>query len=264
MYCEHFGLSEKPFSLAPDPRYLYMSPQHWEAMAHLHYGIDDDWGFVLITGEVGTGKTTLCRSLIEQLSETTHSAFIINPKLSVGELLATICDEFGIPYQKDTTSIKVFVDIIYDFLLDIHARARKAVLIIDEAQYLDSAVLDQLRLLTNLETNQCKLLRIILIGQSELRDKLAHPGLRQMTQRITARYHLGPLSKNEVINYVNHRLGIAGATKVLFPASTINALFRASKGVPRLINVIGDRALLGACVRKESQVSRVTLKDAAQ
>ncbi|MEK7238447.1 MAG: AAA family ATPase, partial [Nitrospirota bacterium] len=249
MYKEFFGFVEMPFSIAPDPRYLYMSEQHREALAHLIYGFKSDGGLVLLTGEIGTGKTTVCRCLLEQTHENSVIAFIINPKLTVAELLATICDEFGIKYPEGNASIKVFVDLINMFLLDAHAKGYKCLLIIDEAQNLSADVLEQLRLLTNLETNQHKLLQIILLGQPELRDKLSQPELRQLAQRIIARYHLGPLSKKDVAAYVTHRLSIAGVRNELFPASTINTLFRLSKGVPRLINVLCDRALLGTFVQ---------------
>lgn len=264
MYCEYFKFDEKPFSLTPDPRYLYMSQQHWEAVAHLIHGVDDDWGFVLITGEVGTGKTTLCRFLLEHLPEDIEAALVINPKLTVMELLATICDEFRISYPEGNISLKVFVDLINTYLLDVHARARKALLIIDEAQCLSAEALDQLRLLTNLETNQCKLLRIILLGQPELQNTLSKSELQQVAQRITARYHLGPLSKKEVSAYVNHRLKVAGAQRPLFSASSIKKLYCLSKGIPRLINLLSDRALLGACLQNHSLVKRATLVKAAQ
>ncbi|MEW6715703.1 MAG: AAA family ATPase, partial [Nitrospirota bacterium] len=210
MYNDYFGFKETPFSIAPDPRYLYMSEQHREALAHLIYGFNSDGGFVLLTGEVGTGKTTVCRCLLEQIPQDSSIAFIINPRLSVDELLATICDEFGIKYPERNVSIKVFVDLLNAYLLDAHAKGRKAVLIIDEAQNLSANVLEELRLLTNLETNQRKLLQIILLGQPELRKKLSKPELRQLSQRIIARYHLGPLSRKDVSAYVTHRLAIAG------------------------------------------------------
>ena len=264
MYKEFFGFVEMPFSIAPDPRYLYMSEQHREALAHLVYGFNSDGGFVLLTGEIGTGKTTVCRCLLEQIHENSVIAFIINPKLTVEELLATICDEFGIKYPEGNTSIKVFVDLINTFLLEAHAKGHKCLLIIDEAQNLSADVLEQLRLLTNLETNQHKLLQIILLGQPELRDKLSQPELRQLAQRVIARYHLGPLSKKDVAAYVAHRLSVAGVRSELFPASTINTLFRLSKGVPRLINVLCDRALLGTFVQGKEQVNKPTLTKAAQ
>jgi general secretion pathway protein A len=264
MYNEYFGLEESPFSIAPDPRYLYMSEQHREALAHLVYGFNSDGGFVLLTGEVGTGKTTVCRCLLNQIPENTSIAFILNPKLSVQELLAAICDEFGIKYADDNSSVKVFVDLINAYLLDAHAGGRRAVLIIDEAQNLSAEVLEQLRLLTNLETNQRKLLQIILIGQPELKDKLSRPELRQLSQRIIARYHLGMLSKKEIGAYVSHRLSVAGLQDQLFSQSTINKLYRLSGGVPRLINVLSDRALLGTYTRNKDRVDTSILREAAR
>jgi len=264
MYKEYFGLKELPFSIAPDPRYLYMSDKHREALAHLVYGIQSDGGFVLLTGEVGTGKTTVCRCLLEQVPEKSDIAFILNPKLSVEELLAVLCDELEIQYPEGNTSIKVFVDRINAYLLDAHARGRKTVLIIEESQNLSADVLEQLRLLTNLETNEHKLLQIILLGQPELKEMLLRPELRQLAQRITARYHLESLSKKEVAAYVSHRLGVAGTRSQLFPPATIEKLFRLSGGVPRLINLLCDRALLGAYVQGQDHVDIRTLTKAAQ
>ena len=264
MYNDYFGLQENPFSIAPDPRYMYLSDQHREALAHLLYGIESEGGFVMLTGEVGTGKTTICRCLLEQIPEDCNVAFIFNPKLTVQELLSTICDEFRIEYPAGTSSIKVFVDLLNTYLLDCHAKNRKAVLIIDEAQNLNSDVLEQIRLLTNLETNQRKLLQIILLGQPELRDKLSRPELRQLSQRIIARHHLGPLSSSEVAAYVNHRLTVAGARRPIFPVATLNQLYRLSDGIPRLINVLCDRALLGCYVEGKEKVDKSTLKKAAR
>lgn len=264
MYKEYFGLKELPFSIAPDPRYLYMSHKHREALAHLVYGVSSDGGFVLLTGEVGTGKTTVCRCLLEQLPENTDVAFVLNPKLSAEELLAVLCDELGIRYPEGYPSIKVLVDRINAYLLDAHARERKTVLIIEEAQNLTTDVLEQLRLLTNLETNQRKLLQIVMVGQPELQDKLAMPEMRQLAQRITARYHLGSLSKEEVAEYVTHRLAVAGVHTKLFPPPVMDKLFRLSGGVPRLINVICDRALLGAYVHGKERVDKKTLAKAAR
>jgi len=263
MYREHFGLEEPPFSIAPDPRYLYMSEQHREALAHLLYGFNSDGGFVLLTGEIGTGKTTVCRCLLEQVPDDSAIAFIFNPKLTVDELLATICDEFGISYPKDNKSVKVFVDLINTFLLNSYGEGRKAVLIIDEAQNLSPDVLEQLRLLTNLETSRKKLLQIILLGQPELRDKLSRPELHQLSQRIIARYHLSSLSKDDVKAYVAHRLSVAGAGSTLFPDSALRTLYSLTGGVPRLMNIICDRALLGAFVNEKSKISSSLLKKAA-
>ena len=264
MYREYFGLKELPFSITPDPRYLYLSEKHTEALAHLLYGINSEGGFVLLTGEVGTGKTTVCRCLLEQIPENTDIAFILNPKLTVEELLATICDELGISYLEDNNSIKVFVDKINAYLLDTYAGGRKTVLIIEEAQNLSHDVLEQVRLLTNLETNQQKLLQIIMVGQPELNNILSRKELQQLSQRITARYHLGPLSKKEVSAYVNHRLTVAGAISKLFPDSIIGKLYHASRGIPRLINVICDRALLGVYVEGKKLVDKYTLAKATR
>jgi len=263
MYLEHFGLKEAPFSIVPDPRYLYMSKGHREALAHLRYGISNNACFVVLTGEVGTGKTTICRSLLKQMPGDIETAFILNPKLSVEELLASVCDEFGIDYPKGNTSVKVFVDAINEYLLAVHRSGRRAVLIIEEAQNLSPGVLEQLRLLTNLETDRRKLLQIILLGQPELRDMLDCPELRQLTQRITAGYHLGPLSSGELDAYITHRITVAGCEGRLFPSSLMPKLFRLSKGIPRVINVICDRALLGAFVEGQGVVSRNTMTTAA-
>ncbi len=264
MYAEYFGLKKKPFSIVPDPACFYISDGHREALAHLLYGATGDGGFVLLTGEVGTGKTTVCRRLFELAPEATDVAFILNPKLTAEELLATICDEFGISYPEGTTSIRILVARINDYLLDAHDKGRRAVLIIEEAQNLTPDVLEQIRLLTNLETNQRKLLQVIMIGQPELREMLAKPQLRQLSQRITARYHLGPLSKQEVPEYINYRLSVAGARSRLFPHATIRKIYGLTKGVPRLINVVCDRALLGAFVLELERVDIKTLKKAAR
>ena len=264
MYCSYFGLGEAPFSIAPDPRYLYMSQRHQEALAHLLYGVNGYGGFVLLTGEVGAGKTTLCRCLLGQIPAACDIAYIFNPRLTVEELLSTICTEFGVAVGAGRASIKTLVDSINTHLLDAHARGRHTVLIIDEAQNLAADVLEQMRLLTNLETDQRKLLQIILLGQPELAQMLERPGLRQLAQRIVARYHLGPLTKSEVAAYVRHRLEVAGARRELFPPSLTGRLYRLSRGVPRVVNVLCDRALLGAYVQGKAGVDRATLAQAAR
>ncbi|MBI4826528.1 MAG: AAA family ATPase [Nitrospirae bacterium] len=264
MYNKYFGFEEQPFSIAPDPRYLYMSGQHREALAHLVYGFNSDGGFVLLTGEVGTGKTTVCRCLLEQVPDNSSIALVINPKLTVNELLATICDEFGIKYPSGNTSLKVFIDLINAYLFEAHAKNKKVVLIIDEAQNLSAEVLEQLRLLTNLETNKRKLLQIILLGQPELRDKLGQPELRQLSQRIIARYHLGPLSKKDLSAYITHRISVAGLEEELFPSSTIDRLYILSRGIPRIINLLCDRALLGTFTLGKHKVSSRILNIAAK
>lgn len=264
MYQNYFGLAEEPFSIAPDPRYLYMSRRHQEALAHLLYGVNAGGGFVLLTGEVGAGKTTVCRCLLEQIPESCDVAYIFNPKLTVEELLSTICAEFGITCPPGNTSVKVYIDCINAYLLDAHARGRHTVLIIDEAQNLSADVLEQLRLLTNLETNQRKLLQIILLGQPELAAMLAQPELRQLAQRIIARYHLGPLDRQEIAAYVQHRLGVSGAQRQLFPLALMGPLYRLSGGIPRIINVLCDRALLGTYAQSKERVDHATLKQAAR
>jgi general secretion pathway protein A len=263
MYCTYFGFKERPFSIAPDPSFLYMSELHREALAHLLYGVKSDSGFVLLTGEVGTGKTTICRCLLEQMPETSKVAYVINPRLSEVELLATICDEFGIKYPPASQSIKLFVDLINEYLLAAHADGLKPVLIIDEAQNLSYELLEQVRLLTNLETNERKLLLIVMLGQPELREKLLRPEMRQLQQRITARYHLGPLCKRDTAAYIGHRLAVAGVRRKLFKQPTLNRLFKLSGGVPRLINLLCDRALLGAYAQGDGRIDKQTVQKAA-
>jgi len=263
LYAEHFGLKENPFSISPDPHYLFMSEGHQEALAHLLYGINSDGGFVLLTGEVGAGKTTVCRCLLGRIPENTDTAFVLNPKLTVEELLATICDELGIVYPEGSTSVKQFTDRINAYLLEARARGRKTVLIIEEAQNLMPDVLEQIRLLTNLETDKSKLLQIIMLGQPELGELLARPGLKQTAQRITARYHLGPLSKKDVEAYVSHRLWVAGCSRRLFAPAVVDKIYRLSGGIPRLINILCDRCLLGAYVGGREKVDSGILAAAA-
>ena len=272
MYNEYFGFKEGPFSIAPDPHYLYMTAQHREALAHLVYGLNSEGGCILLTGEVGTGKTTICRCLLEQLPEQANVALVLNPKVSEIELLETICDELKISYPGSNNSshngspgnsVKTYTDRIYEFLIKRNQGNEKTVLIIDEGQNLDSKVLEQLRLLTNLETNQRKLLQIIILGQPELLDILARTEMRQLAQRITARFHLQPLTRIEVKAYVSHRLAIAGQNIQLFPEKSINLLYKLSNGVPRLINIICDRALLGAYVEAQHSVHPAIIKKAA-
>ena len=261
MYLDYFGLKERPFSIAPDPRYLYMSERHREALAHLLYGVSGQGGFIVLTGEVGTGKTTICRCFLNQVPANTDVAFIINPKLSARELMASICDELKIIYPP-SASIKILNDLINQYLLSAHADNRHTVLIIDEAQNLRIDVLEQLRLLTNLETSEKKLLQIILLGQPELREMLAQNDLRQLAQRITARYHLHELNKMEVGAYAQCRLAVAGRRGRLFTIKAINTLYKLSGGVPRLINLIADRALLGAYASQSEMIEVNHVKSA--
>lgn len=263
MYLKHHQLDESPFSIAPNPRYLFLSQRHQEALAHLIYGLNHEGGFVLLTGAIGAGKTTLCRCLLEQIPDHVDVAYIFNPKLSDIELLATICNELGIEIPGNNTSVKLFVDRINTHLLKTHAEGRSSVLIIDEAQNLSPDVLEQMRLLTNLETHQRKLLQIILIGQPELTTLLEHPSLAQLTQRIVARYHLEALAPEEVAAYIQHRLSISGSTQTPIPEQLSGLIHRLTGGVPRLINVLCDRALLGAYTQGKKQVDRPILLQAA-
>ena len=267
MYTHFFNLKQSPFSIAPDPRYLFMSERHREALAHLLYGIGSGGGFVLLTGEIGAGKTTVCRCFMEQIPENCKLGYIFNPKLSVEELLLSICDEFGIelpPQGAGAVSVKGYVDAINAYLLASHAQAKNNVLIIDEAQNLSAEVLEQLRLLTNLETSERKLLQIILIGQPELRTMLARPELEQLAQRVIARYHLGSLTEAETGAYIEHRLAVAGASAIApFPRRLMGLVHSLAKGVPRRINLLCDRALLGAYVENQPQVTRTILRRAA-
>lgn len=264
MYEEFFGLQDSPFSIAPNPRYLYMTPKHREALAHLVYGVRSGGGFVLLTGEVGTGKTTICRCFLQQVPEHVDVAFIFNPKVTVEELLASICDELGIAYYNDQVSVKDYVDYLNAYLLDAHAEGKKTILIIDEAQNLEPEVLEQLRLLTNLETDREKLLQIILIGQPELQDIFERQELRQLAQRITARFHLGNLTEEETAAYVEHRLAVAGNQRPIFNDKALKRLHQISGGIPRLINVICDRALLGAYALNAALVDKDVIEQAAK
>ena len=263
MYSAYFGLTENPFSLTPDPRFLFMSQRHREALAHLLYGMGERGGFVLLTGEVGTGKTTLCRSLLEQVPEGVEVALVLNPKQTALELVASLCDELNVSYPPATESLKVLIDLLNLHLMEIHAKGRRTVLIIDEAQNLSTDVLEQVRLLTNLETTTQKLLQILLIGQPELQTMMAQPELRQLGQRITARYHLPPLMLNETAAYIQHRLEVAGCKRNLFTKGTLHLVHRLSGGVPRLINTICDRALLGAYAKQRDRVNRRLARKAA-
>ena len=264
MYQKYFKLEENPFSLTPDPRFLFLSKRHREGIAHLLYGMGEDGGFVLLTGEVGTGKTTLYRSVLEQAPENVDVALVLNPRQSAHELLATVCDELRVSYDKQATTIQTRVNALNRHLLNSHANGRRTVLIIDEAQNLEVGVLEQIRLLTNLETTKHKLLQIILVGQPELKDLLDRPDLRQLNQRITARYHLMPLNKIETAAYVRHRLLCAGLSRPLFNRDALKVVHRLSKGVPRLINIICERSLLAAYAQEYEQISAKLVRKAAK
>jgi len=267
MYARSFGLTQEPFSIAPDPRYLFMSERHREALAHLVYGLRGGGGFVLLTGEIGAGKTTVCRCFLEQIPKNCNVAYIFNPKLTVTELLKSVCDEFHIeaqPAGPGAPTVKAYLDPLNDFLLKAHALGQNNILIIDEAQNLSAEVLEQLRLLTNLETNERKLLQIVLIGQPELRKMLERPELEQLAQRVIARFHLGALSEAETLQYIRHRLRVAGASGPMpFDREARKRIFELSRGVPRRINLLCDRALLGAYATGKARVSRAIVEKAA-
>lgn len=264
MYLNYFGLSDNPFSIAPNPDYLYMSPRHKEALAHLTFGLHESGGFVMLTGEVGTGKTTVSRKLLQQLPDNTQVAMILNPTLSALELLATICDELGLNYNENKASLKYFTDRILKKLANNHTDGINTVLIVDEAQHLLPEVLEQLRLLTNLETNREKLLKVLLIGQPELQQLLKRNELRQLAQRITARYHLLPLNGHEVKEYIAHRLSVAKGDRSIFSKSTLQAVYQISAGIPRVINLLCDRALTLTFTTQQPVVRRHIFIAAAQ
>jgi len=264
MYTSYFGLNEKPFSITPDPRYLYMSERHGEALAHLVYGVTESGGFIQLTGEVGTGKTTLVRTLLlNRMPANADVAVVLNPQLSAREFLITICEELGVDVPEEKDSIKALIDTLNHHLLQAHSDGRRTILVVDEAQNLAPDVLEEVRLLTNLETAKQKLLQIVLIGQPELRELLARNDLRQLAQRVTGRYHLEPLSRDETAQYIEHRLKVAGALSDIFDAGAKREVFRLSQGVPRLINVICDRALLGAYSIESRRVGRSMIRRAA-
>ncbi len=263
MYTSFFGLNEKPFSITPDPRYLFMSERHTEALAHLIYGIRESGGFIQLTGEVGTGKTTLVRSLLQQVPDNTDVAVILNPQISRNEFLSAISEELGVVLPQSANSIKTLTNTLNEYLLSNHSHGRRTIVIVDEAQNLRVDVLEQVRLLTNLETTKQKLLQIILIGQPELRDILSRNDMRQLAQRITGRYHLEPLTCDETATYIDHRLKVAGAIGAIFSKAAKQELYRLSLGVPRMINVIADRAMLGAFSMECREISPQLLRQAA-
>ena len=265
IYLQHFALKREPFSIVPDPGFLYPSHQHRQAVAHLKYGLDREGGFILLTGEVGTGKTTLTRTMLQRIPAHVRVAYVLNSKLNETDLLASICHELSIklPEKKDLSFSKICIDALNQNLLASHAEGKKTLIVIEEAQNLSNDVLETLRLLSNLETNTQKLLHILLVAQPELIEILGQQDLRQLNQRVVSRFHLLPLDKAEVANYINHRLHHAGAGGPIFDAGCIGVIFKLTKGVPRLINLICHQALLAAYSMGDKKVSAALVKDAA-
>lgn len=264
MYLSYFGLDEAPFSISPNPKFLYLSDRHKEALMHLNYGLGDAGGFVQLTGEVGTGKTTITKTMQNALPAATQVAFILNPALSELELLASMCDELKLQYDAQNATLKSLTDAIKAKLIDNHQSGGHTLLIIDEAQHLAPSVLEQLRLLTNLETQDKKLLQIVLIGQPELTELMQRTELRQLAQRITTRYHLLPLTESQVFAYIQHRLQVAGCQNTLFSHDAVTRINQLTHGVPRLINLLADRCLLGAFSQQKTIVDEKIVTQAAK
>lgn len=262
MYQEFFSLNQQPFSIAPEPDFLFFTEQHKEALAHLTYGLQGNGGFVVLTGEVGTGKTSVCRFLLQDMPADTDVASITNPAVSEIALLVEICNQFSISYDRDNISLKVMFDALASWMLENHQHGRHAIVLIDEAQHLSFNVLEQLRLLTNIESDNQKPLQIILVGQTDLQKKLLTKELRQLSQRITARYHLRGLNKQETSFYIHHRLNRSGAKGPIFDPQSIPVIYKASRGIPKLINQICDRCLLSAYTQSSISISAPIAKQA--
>lgn len=260
MYESFFGLKEAPFNVTPDPRFVYLSRHHLEALSALLYGIESRRGFIEVTGEIGAGKTTICRTLLKEIQDRVHTAFIFNPKLSEFELLQTIVEDLGVvPKGKRR---KNYFDALNRFLLEELEKGVNTVIIIDEAQNLSPRALEGIRLLSNLETAREKLLQIILVGQPQLRTLLARPDLAQLHQRITVRYHLPALNREEIEKYLAHRLRVAGSEELFFTPEAMDRIYERSEGIPRIINVLADRALLGAFVKGTRMVEAAVVDEA--
>jgi general secretion pathway protein A len=263
MYQQYFQLNAEPFNIAPNPNLMYPSQRHQEAIAYLRYGLNGNGGFVMLTGEVGTGKTMVSRAVLSNLPDSMHVAYVLNPTLNRIQLLQTVCEAFNLDIA-DNNDHKQLTDALQSFLIDSHNKGESCLLVVDEAQLLDVDALEQLRLFTNIETNEKKLLQIILIGQPELQEKLAKRELRQLAQRITARYHLLPLTVDQTEAYIHHRLAAVGAVRPLFDKKACKAIFKYSNGTPRLINLLADRALMGAFSMNAFVVNGKIIKEAAK
>lgn len=264
MYTQFFGLKEKPFEITPDPRFLYMSEQHREAYAHLTYALNESKGFTVITGEVGTGKTTLIQMLLARLDGHTRTAHLFNPRLSTRDFIRYICHDLGLKTD-DLTTKGELLTLLHNFLLECYARNERVLLIIDEAQTLSPKLLEEVRLLTNLETPKSKLLQVMLMGQPELDRILADQRFRQLKQRISVRYHLKPLSRSETREYIEKRLKVAGARDTrLFDDAAVREVHRHSRGIPRLINVLCDNALVTGYVEEKRVIDKRVVRDVAR
>ncbi len=254
MYKDYFKLHREPFNITPDTRFLYMTEQHSEAMNHMLYGIRQRRGFICITGEVGAGKTTLCRALLEQLDKRYRTALILNPVLTETQLLRAVVEEFGIQTKrKDRLG---YLKLLNDYLLKVNADGGEAVLIIDEAQDMPSKTMEMTRLLSNLETQSRKLLQIVMVGQPELRKILQRPSMRQLAQRITVRFHLTAMNRSDTDRYIHHRLSVAGRQDIRFCSDAVKEIYRFSRGVPRLVSAASDKALLAAFVYQSDTINR--------
>jgi len=263
MYLDFFNLKENPFCVTPDPRYLYFSPHHQEAYCHIIYGIEQRKGFIEITGEVGCGKTTICRAVLSGLTDNVQTALILNPSLTETQLLRAMLNDFGLEVKgRDRLA---FIETLNGFLLSMNAEGRNVALVIDEAQDLSPKVMEQVRLLSNLETDQHKLIQIVLVGQPELKQRLASPSLRQLRQRITVRYHISPLTREQAGVYIEHRLKVAGSDgRIVFDLEAVKLIHKYSQGMPRLINAVCDNALLAGYVEGTTTISARCVKKAIQ
>ena len=263
IYENHFSLNQRPFTIAPNPEFLYANGQYQDALAALEYGMLHRGGFVLLTGEVGTGKTTLCKYLLNHVPQNTEIALILHPQLDRLEMLQLICREFDVPFQATDKELNL-IERLTEFLLGVYSQGGYSVLIIDEAQHLDTQVLELIRLLTNLETHKDKLLQIILLGQPELKNRLQQYDLRQLNQRFTARFHLKPLNRSQVADYINHRIQVAGNSSNLFSPLALWLLHKLSGGIPRLVNVIADRSLMGGYALGRQHINPFVVYQAAK
>lgn len=263
MYLKYYNLKENPFNLTPDPRFLYFAPHHKEAYDHIMYGIKTRRGFIELTGEVGSGKTTLCRAMLANLGKDVETALILNPSLTETQLLRAMLNDFGLEAKgRDRLA---YIEKLNEFLLEKNRQGTNVALVIDEAQDLSPQVMEQVRLLSNLETDQEKLIQIVMCGQPELKKRLARPDLRQLRQRITVRYNIPPLTEEDTVMYIRHRLWVAGSDgSVIFEPSAVHEIYKYSKGIPRVINAVCDNALLAGYVARTLNINTRCVRKAIQ